>query len=136
MRGACSSCACWSSRACELSLAICDLGRTRREPPIKLWCVPRPWSIESWWLGAFGEDPPSCGVCLILVKVLVVDLKGNIVIRASPHWWKDTKEITVCHITAIRCFTLVNTAPLQRRRSFHWEVNFGINSPRHFVGYS
>ena len=40
-----------------------------------------------WRLSGFGEDPPSCGVCLILVKVLVVNLNGKIVTHASPHRW-------------------------------------------------
>ena len=40
--------------------------------------------IESWRLGAFSEDPPTCGVSFILVKVLVVNLNGNIVTSVSP----------------------------------------------------
>ena len=80
------------------------------EPPIRLWREAQPCSlrrfgsyegiagshqlscgvcpasgIESWRLGTFGEDPPTYGVCFILVKVLVVNLNENIVTIASPH---------------------------------------------------
>ena len=52
----------------------------------QLSCVlSRSWGIESWRPGVFGGDPPTCGVCFILVKVIVVNLNGNIVTRASPH---------------------------------------------------
>ena len=44
-----------------------------------------------------GEDPPSCGVCFILVKVLVVHLNGNIVIRAS-HVGGGTRRRIRCGI--------------------------------------
>ena len=64
--------------------------------PRTLFVFSKLWELEdseSWRLPRFGEDPPSCGVCLILIKVLVVNLNVNIVTCAPPRWWKVTREI-------------------------------------------
>ena len=64
----------------------------------------------------------------------VTILKCPIVVRATPHWWRHEGDYGV-PLTAIRG-SLCDSAPLQRRRSFHWEVNFRINHrlqvPRYF----
>ena len=97
-------------------------------------CAPA-LGIESWRLGVFGEDPPTCGMCFILVKVLVVNLNGNIVTSASPHWWLDTTEIQ-CAISRLSVFHFGEHRAAPTETSFHWEVNFGINHrlqvPRYF----
>ena len=74
----------------------------------------------------------SCGCVPHLCKDFVADLKGII-------WWLVDLLIggqhegdLVCHIKFIRSL-LCDSTPLQRRRIFYWEVNFGRTSPHHCV---